>query len=96
MGVQLKDFPSAINSRIKFEAGGAGRVWATHLVLDIFCYEPTGKAAIRVLMDTHFDEPYYSKSEFFIHCYPAALNRLGETLSNWNPEEKNVIEWFAE
>lgn len=31
-------------------------------------------------MDTHLDEPYYSKSEFLFACYPVALNRSGETL----------------
>jgi predicted nuclease of predicted toxin-antitoxin system len=45
---------------------------------------------------TAFDKPYYNKSEFFIHCYPSALNRLGEILCSWNPREINVIEWDAE
>jgi len=71
---ELKMFPTNIKSRIKLEWGGMEKPWAAYLLFDVFCYEPTGKSAIRVLMETHFIEPYYNKSEFFITCYPASLN----------------------
>ena len=93
---ELKDFPASIESRIKLECGGQDRSWATYLLLEVFCYEPTGKSAIKVLMETHFEEPHYNKSEFFIICYPAALNILGEKLSIWNPWEEPKFEWQAE
>jgi hypothetical protein len=91
----LKDFPASIQSRIKLECGSQDKSWATYLSLDVFCYEPTGKSAIKVRMETHFDEPHYDKSEFFIICYPAALNILGEKLSNWNPLDESTFEWHA-
>jgi hypothetical protein len=90
---ELKDFPTNIASRIKLEWGGQERPWANYLLLDVFCYEPTGKSAIKVRMETHFDEPHYEKSEFFIICYPAALNILGVRLSKWDPLEESTFEW---
>ena len=95
-GKELKDFPASTKSRIKLEWGGLDWPWANYLLLDIFCYEPMGKSAIKVRMETHFDEPHYNKSEFFILCYPAALNILGERLSNWNPLNESTFEWQAE
>jgi hypothetical protein len=94
-GKELKGFPANIESCIKLEWGGLDSPWANYLLLDIFCYEPTGKSAIKVRMETHFVEPHYDKSEFFIICYPAALNILGERLFNWNPLEESTFEWHA-
>jgi len=93
---ELKDFPANIESRAKLEWGGQENPWANYLQLDVFCYEPTGKVAIKARMETHFIEPYYDKSEFFIICYPAALNILGEKLSNWDPLEESTFEWHAD
>ncbi len=93
---ELRNFPANVESRIKLECGGQDRSWATYFLLEVFCYEPTGKSAIKVQMETHFDEPHYNKSEFFIICYPATLNILGEKLSNWNPWEERKFEWHAE
>lgn len=93
---ELKNFPASIESRIKMECGGQDRSWATYLLLEVFCCEPTGKSAIKVWMETHFEEPYYNKSEFFIICYPAALNTLGEKLSNWDPWRERNFEWYPE
>ena len=94
-GNQLKSFPPDIKSRIKIEFGGPEKPWATYLLLEVFCYESTGKAAIKVRTETHLIEPHYDKSEFFIICYPAALNILGEKLSNWNPLDESSFEWHA-
>ncbi len=95
-GNQLMSFPQDIKSRIKIEFGGPEKPWSTYLLLDVFCYEPTGKSAIKVRMETHFIEPHYDRSEFFIICYPAALNMLGQRLSNWNPLDESTFEWSAE
>ena len=94
--IQLKDFPSNIKSRIKLETGGPEKPWATYLMFEVFCYEPTGKSAIKVIMETHFIEPHYDRSEFFIIGYPASLNRLGETLYAWNPLEGSVFKWLVD
>jgi hypothetical protein len=94
-GEKLKDFPASSESRIKLEWGGLDRPWANYLLLDVFCYDPTGKSAIKVRMETHFVEPHYDKSEFFIISYPAALNILGERLSNWDPLDESTFEWHA-
>lgn len=93
---QLKDFPENIKSRVKLNIGGEEKIWATYLHLEVFCYEPSGKSAIKVIMETRAGEPYYNKAEFFITCYPAFLNKLGETLRNWKPLEVSTFEWQAE
>lgn len=92
---QLKDFPVNINSRVKLEFGGPGKPWATYLLLEVYCFEPTGKSAIKVILETHFIEPHYDKSEFFIICYPASLNILGAALGNWDPLAGDEFEWQA-
>jgi hypothetical protein len=93
---QLKNFPTDIDSRVRLEIGGKEKPWATYLLLEVFCYEPTGRTAIRVIMNTHFAEPHYAKSEFFIQCYPAAINKLGEALCNWNAIEAKTFQWMVE
>jgi hypothetical protein len=95
-GNQLKSFPSDINSRIKIEFGGPEKPSATYLLLEVFCYDPTGMSAIKIRMETHFIEPHYDTSEFFIICYPAALNILGEKLYSWNPLNEGTLEWHAD
>lgn len=92
---QLKNFPTDIDSRVKLEIGGKEKPWATFLLPEVFCFEPTGRTAIRVIMDTHFTESHYAKSEFFIRCYPTAINKLGEALCNWDPvKTKNLNGWW--
>jgi hypothetical protein len=93
---QLKNFPSNIGSRVRLELGGQEKQWATYLLLEVFCFEPTGRTAIRVIMDTHLTEPHYAKSEFFIQCYPASINKLGKALCDWNPIEAKRFEWMPE
>lgn len=93
---QLKNFPTDIDSRVRLEIGGKEKPWATYLLFEVFCYDPTGKTAIRVIMNTHFTEPHYAKSEFFIQCFPAEINKFGEALCNWNPIEAKTFEWMAE
>lgn len=93
---QLSEFPADIQSRVGLTIGGPEERWATYLQLDVFCYEPTGASAIKVVMDTRRVEPYYCKSVFFITCYPASLNQLGMTLANWDPLEEPIFEWLAE
>jgi len=93
---QLKKFPTDIDSRVRLEIGGREKPWATYLLLEVFCFEPMGGTAIRVIMDTHYTEPHYARSEFFIQCYPAAINKLGEALCHWDPVEAKKFGWMAE
>jgi hypothetical protein len=77
---QLTEFPQNINSRVKFELGGKESPWASYLLFEVYCYDPTERSAIKVVMESHFMEAYCDKSEFFICCYPAAIDNLGKLL----------------
>lgn len=68
--------------------------WAYYLLLHVFCFDPSGKSAIRVLVDNHMDRPDHQRSEFYIRSEPASLNKFGIALRNWNPEDKKELEWI--
>ena len=93
---RLCDFPKSIDSEVKYELGEQGDKWAYFILLRVFCYETNGHSAIHVKIDNNKSEPFKSESEFYILTVPASINKFGEMLKNWNPRNKNVIEWTAE
>ena len=92
-GEKLSDFPQKITDQITFQVGEDDIEWAFFLNLKVYCYEPDGKSAVRVITDNHRDEPYLEKSEFSIRTLPASLNRLGQGLKNWNPRIDSEFNW---
>ncbi|QHL87332.1 hypothetical protein GU926_07750 [Nibribacter ruber] len=92
-GEKLSDFPRKITDPITFQVGEDDIEWAFFLNLKVYCYEPDGKSALRVIIDNHRDEPYLEKSEFSIRTLPSSLNRLGQGLKNWNPRIDSEFNW---
>ena len=92
-GEKLSDFPKKITDQITFQVGEDDFEWAFFLNLKVYCYEPDGKSAIKVIIDNHRDEPYLEKSEFSIRALPASLNSLGQGLKNWNPRTDSEFKW---
>lgn len=96
-GSGLSDFPKTIQDKVTYELGGGkdGKRWAHYLLLEAFCYDSTGKSAIKVKIDNKFDIPTYESHEFFIKSEAASINRLGQSLKKWNPVESKVFEWTS-
>jgi len=94
--VQLISFPQTSSQTLTFGVGEDDPKWAYYLQLDVFCYQPNGDSALRVKCWMNEETPYYQRCEFFILTLPAALNRLGQGLSNWNPQETDLFSWEAE
>jgi hypothetical protein len=98
-GERLIEFPQGIHDKVIYELGGekgsGERKWAYYLSLSAFCFEPTGKSAIKVIVDNHSNAPDYQRCEFYIKSEPASLNKLGQGLSNWNPVNVKEFEWIS-
>lgn len=92
----LISFPRNIKDKVTYELGKIGEKWAYYILLEVYCYEPNGLSAIRVVIHNSGSAPYFSKSEFFIRTLPASINALGHLLNNWNPGTTKEIVWMAE
>lgn len=92
---QLTSFPQTSSQALVFGVGEDDPKWAYYLQVDVFCYQPNGASALQVKCWTNAEAPYYQRCEFFILTLPAALNRLGQGLSNWNPRETASFTWEA-
>jgi hypothetical protein len=93
---RLLIFPNTISDKIKFEHGEKGNRWAYYILMEVFCYDKNGHSVIHVITDNNSNEPNTNKSEFYIKTVPASLNKLGQTLSHWNPMTEKDIKWMAE
>lgn len=92
-GEKLSAFPTKITDKIDFQIGEENRKWAYYLFLEVYCYEPNGQSAIKVIVDNHDSEPYYERSEFSIRTFPASLNKLGQGLKTWDPNLEPEFVW---
>ncbi|MBZ0245080.1 MAG: hypothetical protein K8H85_03950 [Cyclobacteriaceae bacterium] len=96
-GKKLIEFPKGLKDVVSFQLGEEGTTgdmkWAYYLSLNAFCYNASGQSAIKVIIDNHQASPDHSRSEFYIKAEPAAINRLGHELKNWNPESIKEIGW---
>lgn len=93
---QLTTFPQTISQTLAFVIGEEDKRWAYYLQVDVYCYEVNGDSCLRIRIWTNGKAPYYQRCEFFIFAHPAALNRLGQGLSNWNPRETVLFKWKAD
>lgn len=92
----LLSFPKTINDIVKYELGESGEHWAYYILMEVLCYDNSGKSAIHVIVDNNEKRPYTNKSEFYMTTVPASLNKLGQLLWDWNPTTENEITWTAE
>ncbi len=89
-------FPQNIADTIIYELGENDKKWAYHMFLKVYCFRENGHSAIRVEIDNHQHAPNTVKSEFFITTVPASINKLGQLLTDWNPEIDKELIWVAE
>ena len=90
---ELIDFPKYNTDVILFEIGEDIPGWAYFLSLKIICVHPNGGSIIRVLVDNHKSIETGYRTEFSINVEIAEINRFGQSLLNWIPEEGNEIVW---
>ncbi len=95
-GSQLSKFPSSSKDEVKYELGHEVENWAYYLLLRVFCYKPTGATAIEVRMNNKKEVPELVKSTFYLLSIPASINRLGQSLENWNFEKNPVFKWESQ
>lgn len=93
-GERLVNYPQHIHDKVKLEIGSEDKRSAYHILLEVFCYEPNGKSAIKIIVDNHAIIPYFQRCEFYILSEPANLNRLGQGLKMWNPLEEKEYKWI--
>ncbi len=92
-GSALSNFPSSLNSEVRFEIGRRSSDWAYFVSLHAFVYNNRGHSALEIEVDRHADAPYGHSAHFYILCEPASLNRLGEKLVAWCRKHQSDLEW---
>jgi hypothetical protein len=96
-GNKLLAFPKNVKDIVTYELGKDEDnivKWAYYLSFSVFCFEPSGRSAVKVVVDNHADVPYHHRNEFYIKSEPASLNKLGQQLKEWNPEHDKEFEWI--
>ena len=92
IGEQLDSFPQSAVACIVFELGNVG----SYLMLEAYCYDVQGHAALRIVMANNEEAPCGERLEFSIVAEAASLNTLGRLLMNWQTENDTEITWQAQ
>jgi hypothetical protein len=99
-GEKLSEFPKNLEDKVIYELGeekGKGiKNYAYYLLLNAFCFDSAGQTAIKVITNNNRDIPDFSRTEMFLKAEPISLNRLGQSLKTWNPENDKEFEWFSD
>ena len=67
-GKQLTAFPKNIHDSVVFEIGEDDRKWAYHLLINVSCYDPAGRSALKILVESFGDTVTGYRPEFVIAC----------------------------
>ena len=93
--MRLRAFPGGIKDEVRFEQGKDDPKWAYYMSLRVYCYDSAGHSAIEVCVVSPATPPYGHRDHFYIRCEPAGLNRLGQLLADWQPQQGSKLEWKA-
>jgi hypothetical protein len=95
-GIELTEFPNSKSDEVIYEIGEKGEKWAFYLLLKA-CYKSDNNSfVIKTKTSNNGFNDSFAQSEFEIIFEPASINRFGESLRNWNPKDKKIIEWNEE
>lgn len=98
-GKELAEFPRTRDHSVKYELGELqprGDIkWAYYLLLEA-SLDDSGKSAMRVKVDNFKMRPETVKTEFYLDLEPASLNKLGNSLYNWDISKNNELNWSQE
>lgn len=96
-GHQLQTFPQHTASKVAFESGlGDESILGDYLLLEAYCYDAMGHAALRIITDNKEQDPMRRRLEFSIPAETASINYLGRLLANWQVENNPEITWQAQ
>jgi hypothetical protein len=98
-GEELIDFPKNINQQVHYPPRGSydpNVAYAYFLTIKAFCYDPSGHAALEVVIDTNGSRVYDYQARFCIEADVATLNKFGQRLKNWNVREVSKIALYNE
>lgn len=89
----LITFPKTIDDMVVHANGEESPKWHFYFYLKAFCYERNGASAIHVKINNNRNAPDSNNAEFFITTDPASINKLGQLLLGWDPNEVGQIIW---
>ncbi|GEQ87417.1 hypothetical protein ULMS_29250 [Patiriisocius marinistellae] len=90
---ELITFPKNVNDEVKFEIGEKDKKWAFYFMIKVYCYLRNGQSALKIDAWNNGDEETEYNASFTLKAEPASLNRLGNSLKNWNPKSYQEFEW---
>lgn len=96
-GSKLAAFPQNLEDTVEIEIGQLLPGFSqNYLLLRAYCYDANGHAALKIVTHNNESEPQMQRIEFSIPADIAALNRLGNLLKNWLPQENSELVWQAQ
>lgn len=93
---QLIDFPFNGQKTVEYSYGVDNNEWAYFLSINVSVFDPTGKVAIKTLVDNKGDSTYNYRCSIPIITEIATVNELGRQLLNWKPVENEVWKFPAD
>ena len=90
---QLLAFGASVKDEARLEFGSPDPKWAYHLVVRAFILNNSGHAAVEFVSGNHFDPPAGARTQLYVPCEVAAVNRLGRHVRTWVKETANLMVW---
>ena len=93
-GERLQTFQTRSDDVVEFEYGAPENFYS-FLRLRVMVLDGSGRSAIEIAFDTRRKPPEKAEGRFYLVCYPATINQLGQGLVHWsqNPEVEFRYEW---
>lgn len=89
---KLRSFPHNLGDVVTIELGQDCE-HLCYLLLEAFCYNQSGHAALRIKAKNNIDIPQKFDFSFYMPCEVAAINNLGKALIEWDFRNE-VFEWY--
>jgi len=91
--LSLIDFPKSIKDKVIYELGERGNNWRYYLLIQVYCVEPTGRSALKIISTKNGVGIDSHDCKFEIESEVASINKLGIGLKNWNPMKQKQFVW---
>jgi hypothetical protein len=96
-GLKLATFPQNLADTVEIEIGQMQPGFSqSYLLLKAYVYDANGHAALKIVVHNNECEPQMQRVEFSIPADIASLNKLGNLLKSWLPQENSELVWQAQ